>query len=146
MTAEAELAALYQNDLRQWAAQVRNDRRLVPAEVSVTRTSRTCGSSVTLDIRCDNEKILELGWRTRACTLGMASTSIVVRHAPCRSFVEIAQTAEALRRLLAGEDVAFPEQWKELARFAAARNFPTRHNSIMLPFEALAEAAKTATL
>lgn len=117
MTADAELAALYQRDLRDLAAQVRNDKRLVPADVSITRTSRTCGSSVTLDIRCDKHRILELGWRTRACTLGMASTAIVVRSVPGQCFAEVAQAADTLRRLLGGDDVSFPRQWEDLAKF-----------------------------
>lgn len=141
MSPDTELTALYQSDLRDWAAQVRKDTRLVPAGVSITRNSRTCGSSVTLDIRRDEDRILELGWRTRACTLGMASTAIVVRNASGRSFAEIAQAADTLRRLLRGDDVSFSRQWEDLAKFTAARNFPARHNSIMLPFEALAEAS-----
>lgn len=144
MNPDADLAALYQRDLRDWAAQVRADRRLVPADASITRTSRTCGSSVTLDIRRDGGRILELGWRTRACTLGMASTAVVMRNAPGQSLAEVAQVAEALRRLLAGEDVSFPRPWQDLARFTAARSFPARHNSIMLPFEALIEASPPA--
>ncbi|WP_435656672.1 iron-sulfur cluster assembly scaffold protein [Brucella pituitosa] len=138
MTVDKEIAALYHRDLRDWATLVRNDKRLVPPDVSITRNSRTCGSSITLDIRRDEDLILEVGWRTRACTLGMASTAVVVRHAPGQSVAEVAHVAEKLRRLLAGENVSFTGQWEDLARFTAARDFPTRHNSIMLPFEALA--------
>lgn len=143
MTANAELAALYQRDLRDWAAQVRNDKRLVPANISVTRISRICGSSVTLDIRHNKDRILEIGWRTRACTLGMASTAVVVRNALGQSFADVAHAGETLRRFLAGEDVSFSGKWGDLAKFSGARNYPTRHNSIMLPFEALAEAAQS---
>lgn len=142
MTGDAELAALYQRELRDWAAQVRNDKRLASPKASVTRNSRTCGSSVTLDIQHDGDRILELGWRTRACTLGMASTAIVVRNALGLSFPDVAEAGGMLRRVLAGEDVSFPKRWENLASFTAARNFPSRHTSIMLPFEALAEASR----
>lgn len=141
MSPDAEFAALYRRDLRDLAAQVRNDRRLVPADFSITRNSRTCGSSVTLDIRCDLDRILELGWRTRACTLGMASTAVVVRNAPGQDFAEVEKAAYTLRCFLKGGDVSFPRQWEDLAKFKVARSFTARHNSIMLPFEALAEAS-----
>lgn len=140
MSSEAELAALYRQDLRDWAAKVRNDRRLASADISMTRNSRTCGSSVTLDIRRDKDRILELGWRVRACTLGMASTAIVVHNAPGQGFEDVADVATTLRNLLAGDEVAFPERWRDLAVFAASRHFPTRHNSIMLAFDVLRAA------
>lgn len=141
MSPDADLAALYTRGLRDIAARVRVDKRLVPADVSVTRTSRACGSSVTLDICRDGSTITTLGWRTRACTLGMAATALVVAHVPGRTFEELAEVAVLLRRLLAGEDVLFPAPWHDLAMFATAQDLPARHGSIMLPFDALAEAA-----
>lgn len=140
MSPEAELAALYHQDLRDWAAEVRNDKRLAPADITMTRNSRNCGSSVTLDIRRDKDRIFELGWRVRACTLGMASTAIVVQNAPGQSFEDVAAIAATLRRQLAGDGAIFPERWRDLAVFAAAKRFPTRHNSIMLAFDVLRAA------
>lgn len=140
MSADADLAALYQRGLRDLAAGVRNDRRLVPADASITRTSRTCGSTVTLDVQWRGNAIGALGWRTRACTLGMASTAIVVRHATGETCASVGEIAGLLRRLLAGEAVTFPEPWRDLAMFEAARAFPSRFGSILLPFEAVAGA------
>lgn len=143
MTADADLSALYQRGLREMAAKVRNDRRLVPADISVTRTSHTCGSSVTIDV-CRNGNLLSaLGWRTRACTLGMAATAIMVQSAPGQNFDAVDEIAGMLRRLLKGDDVPFPDRWRDLGMFVAARSFPNRHGSIMLPFDALAEASRS---
>lgn len=143
MTADADLSALYQRGLREMAAQVRNDRRLVPADISVTRTSRTCGSSITIDVCRNGNLISDLGWRTRACTLGMAATAVMVQGATGQSFEAVEEIAGMLRKLLQGDDVSFPNRWKALEMFVAARSFPSRHGSIMLPFDALAEAART---
>lgn len=142
MTANADLNALYQRELREMAAKIRADKRLVPADISISRTSPICGSSVTIDIRRDGEFIRELGWRTRACTLGMAATATVVQAAIDQNFKAVKEIAAMLRRLLQGEDVTFPARWQALEMFAAARTFPNRHGSIMLPFEALAEASR----
>lgn len=137
MTADPDLAALYQRGLRDLAARVRADRRLDPADATVTRTSRTCGSSITLDLRRRGDVIEALGWRTRSCTLGMAATAIVVRQAPGRTFGDVGEAADLLRRLLKGADVTFPEPWRDLSMFRAARGFPARFEAIMLPFDAL---------
>lgn len=141
MTTEGDLAQLYEARVRDWARKVRNDARLAPADLTVSRTSPLCGSTLALDIRHEGEVVTGLGYRARACTLGMASTAVVAAKAPGRSFGEIAETGARLAALLAGEDVVFADHWAELGMFTAARAFPTRHGSIMLPFDALAEAA-----
>jgi len=140
MSNDSDLASVYSHRLRELAAKVRADKRLVPAEMSVTRTSRSCGSSVTLDIRRDRDTITALGWRTRACTLGMAATAIVIDQAQGRCFCDVAAVAERLRLLLAGGDEEIPPPWNDLMVFSAARELTARHGSIMLPFEALIHA------
>lgn len=140
MTGNADLAALYQDRVRHWAARVRNDRRLSPADFTVTKKSPVCGSALTLDVRAQGRTIQELGYRVRACTLGMASAAVVVATAPRRPVEETLAAGQVLRKLLAGEEVTFPAPWEALEMFVAARDFPTRHGSILLPFEALTEA------
>ncbi|CAN2534981.1 hypothetical+protein [Methylocapsa aurea] len=145
MTEDRALAALYEERVRNWARRVRDDVRLVPADLSVTRTSPLCGSMLTLDVRSENGRVVALGHRARACTLGMASTAIVVAAAVGARFAEIVEVGEALAALLAGTDARFPPAWRELDIFVAARAFPSRRGSILLPFEALAEAAAQLT-
>lgn len=143
MTGNADLAALYQERVRHWAARVRNDRRLSPADVTVTKKSPICGSALTLDVRAQDRTVTELGYRVRACTLGMASAAVVVATAPGRAAEDTLAAGQRLRELLTGEDTRFPAPWEALEMFIAARDFPTRHGSILLPFEALAEAFGT---
>ncbi|MCA1299415.1 iron-sulfur cluster assembly scaffold protein [Stappia indica] len=145
MTGDADLAALYQDRVRHWAARVRNDRRLSLADLTVTKKSPICGSALTLDVRAQGRTIQELGYRVRACTLGMASAAVVVATAPGRPVEETLAAGQRLRALLAGEDACFPPPWEALEMFMAARDFPTRHSSILLPFEALAEAFSAPT-
>lgn len=139
MSQNSDPAALYRRELRDLAARMRSDKRLDPADATITCTSRVCGSSVTLDIRQQGGVITALGWRVRACTLGAAATAIVVGAAPGKSFMACADMAEALRRFLSGEDVTFPPDWQALSGFAAARTLKQRHGSILLPFDVLAK-------
>ncbi|WP_029056928.1 iron-sulfur cluster assembly scaffold protein [Stappia stellulata] len=140
MTADADLAALYQERVRHWAARVRNDRRLSHPAITVTKNSPICGSALTLDVRADGRTLVELGYRVRACTLGMAATAVVVANGAGKPVEEILSAGKTLRRLLAGEDVDFPPPWNALEMFVAARSFQSRHGSILLPFEAISDA------
>lgn len=118
---------------------VRVDRRLAPADHSITRTGRTCGSTVTLDLRCDGGRIEAMGYRTRACLLGMAATAVVAGNAPGHALADALAAGDLLRRLLQGLEVEFPSRWEELMLFEAARSLHARHDAILLPFDALAE-------
>ncbi|WP_425087456.1 iron-sulfur cluster assembly scaffold protein [Stappia sp.] len=140
MTADADLAALYQDRVRHWAARVRNDRRLSHPAITVTKSSPLCGSALTFDVRADGRTLVELGYRVRACTLGMAAAAVVVANGPGTPVADILFAGQMLRRLLAGDDVHFPASWNALEMFVAARGFQSRHGSILLPFEAISDA------
>ncbi len=135
-----DAARLYQPRIRALAKRVRADRRLPSPDATVTCRSPLCGSTLTLDVTWRDGRVEALGWRSRACTLGMASTAIAAEAAIGRRPEEIAEAESALRKLLDGKAATFAEPWSELSLFTAARTFPTRHGSILLPFETLALA------
>ncbi|WP_233270495.1 hypothetical protein [Chachezhania sediminis] len=94
---------------------------------------------ITLDMMRERDRITALGWRSRACTLGMASLGLVTEVAVGLGRAEVAAAGAALWDLLQGQEQVFAAPWDELSIFSAARGFPTRFGSIMLPFEAIEE-------
>ncbi|MFD3190988.1 iron-sulfur cluster assembly scaffold protein [Sedimentitalea sp. HM32M-2] len=136
---EAALTTLYQPRIREYAARVRNDQRLDKPDVCVTCRSPVCGSMMTLDLRIHNGILTEIGWKGRACTLGMASLGIIIRAGIGQTESQIAEAGHRLSGLLRGENKDFPLAWAELSVFCAAREFPARFGSIELPFEAIAK-------
>ncbi len=131
----ADLAALYPA-LKQFSSEVRNDRRLpVPPADSVTVHSTECGSQLTLDAHIERERVCEIGYRVRACSLGQASTAIVVRHLADLDRSTLMRVEEQLRAILAGS--ATRSDWPELEIFALIKDVRNRHGSVLLPFDAL---------
>jgi NifU-like protein involved in Fe-S cluster formation len=97
-----------------------------------------------VDIVLDGEgRLAELGQEVKACALGQASASLMGAHAIGRSAAELGQARDALAAYLEGRSDD-PGEWPGLAIFANARPFTARHASILLPFEAVAEAAGVA--
>lgn len=143
------LASLYQSEIRSLAASVRNDRCLEAPTVTATKRSTVCGSFVTIDLLMVGPRIEAIGYQARACTLGMAATAILAKNAPGCTIDDISKIAEELRAILAGEKAAYKQSrttrsgWASLEYFISARPYPSRHSSILLPFEAIAEARKT---
>ena len=137
-------AALYTRDILRLAASIPHLGRLAAPQATVEKSSPICGSRVTVDLVADGEgRVVQLGQEVRACALGQASASLMAAHALGRSAAELAEARDALAAYLAGrrED---PGDWPGLAVFADARRFTARHPSILLAFEAAAEAAARA--
>lgn len=132
---------LYTRDILRLAAAIPHQRRLAQPQASAERVSPVCGSRVVVDLVADDEgRVAELGQEVRACALGQASAALMGTHAIGRSAAEFAEARDALADFLAGRRDD-PGDWPGLGLFASARAFSARHASILLAFEAAAEAA-----
>ncbi len=128
-------AALY-SALKQYSGEVRKDRRLtVPPADSVTVHSPLCGSQLTLDARLAGDRVAEIGYRVRACSLGQATTAIVARRAPGMDASELERIGAQLHAILNGKSTH--SDWPELDVFSHITEATSRHGSAELPFRAL---------
>jgi NifU-like protein involved in Fe-S cluster formation len=134
-------SALYSRDILRLAASIPHHSRLEGAQASIEKSSPVCGSRVVVDVVTDKDgRIVALGHEVCACALGQASAALMGAHAIGRTPGELATARDALAAFLAGQRDD-PGDWPGLAVFAEARRFSARHASIMLAFEAAAEAA-----
>jgi NifU-like protein involved in Fe-S cluster formation len=135
---------LYNNQILKLATSTANFKRLLEPHASVEKRSPVCGSRVTVDVRLDAlGQIDALGLEVRACALGQASAALMAASAHGRSIDELDYARDALAGFLADtrED---PGAWPGLEIFAPAVPHRARHASILLAFEAVAEAAREA--
>jgi NifU-like protein involved in Fe-S cluster formation len=136
--------ALYNRDILRLAASIPHFGRLERPQASVEKRSPVCGSSVVVDVVLDGEgRVAELGQEVKACALGQASAALMGRSALGRTPTELAAARDCLAAFLRGgrDD---PGEWPGLDLLGAARPFTVRHPSILLAFEAVAEAAESA--
>lgn len=136
-TARDDVDALYAA-LKRYTPAVRQDRRLpVPPARSVEVFSAECGSRLVLDARIEGGRVQAVGYQVRACSLGQASTAMLVERA-------VGLTQPQLQRVRAQFEALLREgrghcDWPELEAFAPACDIPNRHGSALLPFEALGQ-------
>jgi NifU-like protein involved in Fe-S cluster formation len=137
-------APLYNMEILRLAASVADRPRLDAPDATVERRSPTCGSRVIVDLTLDAEgRVNGFGQEVRACALGQASAALLGAHIIGSDADELASAANALRGFLASarDD---PGSWPGLDVFAPARPHSARHASILLAFDAAAEAAQNA--
>jgi NifU-like protein involved in Fe-S cluster formation len=136
-------APLYTTDILRLAASIPYHVRLIDPQGSAERRSPVCGSRVTVDVNLGaDERVLEAGLLVRACALGQASAALLGAELIGRTPGELAVARDAVTAWLAGEG----EQpaWPGFAALDRARDYPARHASIRLAFEAAAAAAEQA--
>lgn len=136
---------LYHNRVLELAGDIPHVGALADAEGSSLKVSRVCGSTVQVDVKLDSEgRIAAIAVDPKACALGQAATSILARHAIGRSLAEMEAARDALKAML--KDGAEPPQGEfwELRHLQPVREYPPRHTSTMLAFEAVVEAMKQA--
>ncbi len=136
--------ALYNRDILRLAVSIPHQGRLDAPQASVEKRSPVCGSRVAVDIVMDEQgRVIRLGQEVKACALGQASAALMGAGAIGRSRAELAAARDALTAFLGGERDD-PGDWPGLAIFSEARAYKARHASILLAFEAVAEAAELA--
>ncbi len=137
-------APLYTRDILRLAASIPHLGRLPDAGASAEKRAPVCGSSILVDIVLDAAgKVTAIGQEVRACAFGQASAALMGAHAIGRSPAELAEARDALAAWLDGSRDA-PGGWPGLDILANARRLTARHGAILLPFQAVAEAAALA--
>ncbi len=137
-------APLYNTEILRLAASVADRPRLPTPGATVERRSPTCGSRVVVDVNIDSQgRVVAFGQEVRACALGQASAVLLGQNIIGRTAPEILLSADSLRAFLLAERDD-PGEWPGLDIFAPARPHRARHASILLAFDAAAEAAERA--
>lgn len=135
---------LYNTQILRLAASIPHAVRLDSPQASVTRVSLVCGSRVTVDLDLDaGGRVARFGQEVRACALGQSAAALLGEHVTGRSATELAAARDGLAAYLKG-DADTPGEWPGLNLFAPARPHKARHGSILLAFQAAADAAVAA--
>ncbi len=112
--------------------------RLPEPRVSITRDNPLCGDRVTVDVRVDGDRVAAVGQKTRGCMLTQAAASLIEAHAAGATADELGQLEQEVKALLAGRPGT--PSWPELEMFRPVSGVKSRHECVLLPFEALRAA------
>ncbi len=135
---------LYSARILALAANMPHAGRLAEPGASSEKVARLCGSKVVVDVVMADGRVADFAQDVRACALGQAAAAILGEHVLGASVEELAAGRDDLRAML--KTGALPPQGRfaDLAVLAQVREFPARHASTLLAFEAVTEAATAA--
>ena len=133
-------SSLYSIDVLRRAASVADFALLTDYDARAERRSPTCGSRITVTLKLDEDgRIVAIGMDAKACALGQAAAAIFAASALGADRASIEAASDQWRAYLSGERDELPD-WAGLELLAAGRDYPARHPSMRLAFEAVAAA------
>jgi NifU-like protein involved in Fe-S cluster formation len=135
---------LYTAKILKAAANMPRAGRLAHPDASAEKVSKLCGSRVIVDVVLKDGRIADYGQEVKACALGQAAAAIMGEHAVGAGVQEIESALGALRAMLKSGGPPPEGRFADLAMLAPVKDYPPRHASTLLAFEATAEACRRA--
>ena len=137
------LFKLYTRDILRLAGGISRVGRLEEADGAATRTSRLCGSAMTVEVSVEDGRIADYAQRIQACAFGQASAALFAEAAPGRSAREVEEGRAQVGAFLKGG--APPNGvWRTFGRLEPVRAVAARHGAVLLPFETTLAALQAA--
>jgi len=137
---------LYSDRILGLAANMPRAGRLARADASAERVSKLCGSRVVVDVVLDGERVADFAQDVKACALGQASAAVLGAHVIGASVAELELARDALSAMLKAGGAAPRGRFADLAVLEPVKDYPARHTSTLLAFEAVVAAAREAQL
>jgi NifU-like protein involved in Fe-S cluster formation len=131
---------VYNAKILEFAGNIPRIGRLDKPDASARAHSKLCGSTVTVDIRMDGDRVTDFAHDVKACALGQASSSVMARNVIGATADELRAVREAMRKMLK-ENGPVPEgRFADLKYLEPVRDYKARHASTMLTFDAVVDA------
>jgi NifU-like protein involved in Fe-S cluster formation len=134
------LNEIYNSRILALAADIPRLGRLADPDASATAHSKLCGSTVTIDLKVEADRVSDFAHEVKACALGQASSSLMARLVVGSTADELRRVREDMRRMLKEKGAPPQGRWEELQVLEPVRDFKARHASTMLTFDAVVDA------
>ena len=135
---------LYSTQLLRLAANLPRAGRLAAPDASVEKVSKLCGSRVVVDVVMKDGRVADFAQEVKACALGQAAASVLGADVLGATAEELAVARDQFRAMLKAGGPAPQGRFSDLSMLAPVKDYPARHTSTLLAFEAAAEAARAA--
>lgn len=142
--ADSDLMQLYSRRILALTTAIPHQGRLDAPEATASKRSPHCGSSVSVDVVLRDGAIIDFAQQVRACALGQASAAVLGGAVMGRTRDELVVARDELRAMLKQDGPVPNPPFADLEALLPARDYPNRHASILLAWDATIEAMDSA--
>src|SRR5512141_1272474 len=144
----AEIAALYQELILDHYRRPRNKGELAGATTSVTMKNPLCGDEIVVHVRVEGDKVTDLRFSGRGCSISQASASMMTQLVKGKSADQIEQLRITFRDMVMGttsaDDAKTTSELGSLRALSGVSRFPARVKCALLAWNALESAIEGA--
>ncbi len=134
--------AFYNAELLKLSALAETPVRLSAPHLKARAISPICGSEVEVDLMVDGDVVTAFGFEVDACALTKTAVAVMSRAIIGKTRQQVAEAGVAMEAMLNGENIFPAGDWAGLKILEPVKDYKARHNSILLPFEAVEKAFK----
>ncbi|AJY48392.1 iron-sulfur cluster assembly scaffold protein [Martelella endophytica] len=131
---------IYSARILQHAGNVTRLGALEDADGMAPAHSKLCGSRLTVYLKLTDGRVSDFSHELKACALGQASAAIMAETVIGATPGEIRAAREAMRAMLKAGGEGPEGRFEEMRCLLPVRDYPARHGSVMLTFEATVKA------
>ena len=135
---------LYSSRVLELAADIPHIGVLARPDGQSRRVSRLCGSEIEIHVNLADGVVSQAAIEPKACALGQASASILMRHIIGASLEEITRARDQFKAMLKNGDAPPVGRFWELRYLEGLKEYLPRHASALLAFDAAVDAVRQA--
>jgi NifU-like protein involved in Fe-S cluster formation len=135
---------LYSGGILKLAANMPRAGRLAAPDASAEKVAKLCGSRVVVDVVMARGRVVDFAQEVKACALGQAAAAVLGANVIGASAQEIEMARDAFRAMLKAGGPAPTGRFSDLSMLEPVKDYPPRHASSLLAFEATVEACRRA--
>jgi NifU-like protein involved in Fe-S cluster formation len=134
-----ELSDLYSSKIIEIAARLPIIEPLAEPDAKLRKISRVCGSTMIIAINIQDGVVSDYSHDVSACALGQTAASIMAEHIIGSKPDDLRQLRNIMFSMLKENGESPNGKWSNLEYLQSVRDFPARHTSTMLVFDAVVE-------
>ena len=131
---------IYNQKILEYAGNLPDLPRLDAPDASARRHSRVCGSTIEIDLKMEDGTVSAYGHEVATCALGQTSASIVAHNIVGATADELRLVRTQMQAMLKADGPPPIGRFEDLKYLEPVKDFPQRHASVMLVFEAICDA------
>lgn len=135
---------LYSDRILALALNMPRAGRLAQPDASAERVAKLCGSRIVVDVAVKDGVVSDFAQDVKACALGQASAAILGANVIGATPEELELARDQLSAMLKSNGPPPAGRFSDLAVLQPVKDYPARHASTLLAFEAVTAAVHEA--
>ena len=139
----AQISALYQEMILDHYRRPRNKGEIENPDDTIVMKNPLCGDEITIQLRYDGDKVEDVGFVGRGCSISQASASMMTQLVKGKTADEVESLRSRFRDMVMGNDNEPDDKsLGSLRSLSGVARFPARVKCALLAWNALEEGMK----